>query len=138
MNEGKELKGVTTYTIDCKGKLSIRFFNPEIGEKLVLLHSREGDCIDVYQEKDFNNLAEKLVERVRTKNTRENRDLIRCLSIKYIDTKEVDSQKRIIIPKLALQKYNLSGEVVIAGNNKKLSIYSKEAYSEHIKKLLKQ
>ncbi len=137
MNEGRELKGVTTYTVDCKGKLSIRFFSPEIGEKLVLLHGRDGDCIDVYQEKDFNNVAEKLLERVKTKNTRENRDLIRCLSIKYIDTKEVDEQQRIIIPKYALQKYGLSGKVVIEGKNKKLSIYSKEAYSEHIKMLLK-
>ena len=137
MNEGRELKGVTTYIVDCKGKLSIRFFSPEIGEKLVLLHSREGDCIDVYQEKDFNALAEKLLDRVRQKNSKENRDLIRCLSIKYIDTKEVDKQKRIIIPKFALQKYGLSGKVVIEGKNKKLSIYSKEAYSNHIKKLLK-
>lgn len=133
MNEGRELKGTVTYKIGSNGKLSINYFNPIIGEKIVLLHSKDGDSIDIYHEKDFNALAESLLKRVREHNTKENRDLIRCLSIKYIDTKEVDSKKRIIIPKLALQKYNLKEEVVIVGRNKKLSIFSKESYKKIIK-----
>lgn len=135
MNDGKELRGTVTYNLDYKGRICIRNFRPIIGEKVVLLDSREGDCIDVYTEKDFEAKMERANALKKEMGAKFVRDLIRYISTKFIDSKEIDKQYRLQIPKKAIDKYNLSGETVIVGKVKKLSIYNKEAYKNYKKSL---
>lgn len=135
MNDGKELKGIVTQSIDYKGRITLRNFKPIIGERVILFDSRDGDCIDVYQEKDFEDIFNKIKALKDKCGAKFVRDAIRYFSVRVFDQKEIDKELRVQIPKKAVDKLGLKGKAVIVGKSNKLSIYSEEAYKNHIKVL---
>ncbi len=128
--------GVMPRKIDPKGRISIAHLKPikpNVGDKFVLLQSKEGDCIDMLDEKTYNQILVNLEEKKEEDGFSISDKIVLTYSANVLGYTEVDCQHRIFIPKFALDKMGFKDSVVILGKFNKISIYTKENYESYKK-----
>ena len=121
------LSGEYRHSIDLKGRIIIPSrIRDEMGSRIVITRGLDG-CLFGYNEKNWNQIMEKLNTLPFTK--RDARNFTRFMTSGAI-TLEFDKQGRINIPNYLNEYANLSRDVVIVGVINRIEIWSKEKWEE--------
>lgn len=118
--------GEYNHTIDIKGRIIVPAkFRSELGSEFVITVGLDG-CLFIYPQKEFDELATKLAQLPGTAQARKLQRYIMSSAACV----EVDKQGRILIP-IKLREYaGVDKDVVFAGVNNKIEIWSKDRWDE--------
>ena len=120
-----ELIGTFDKSFDSKGRIVIpSVMNPEEGDKLGIAYGADYEHLLLMTLKSFR----ELYKRLETANNKEILDqdpkLVEQMR-RLIGIVEVDSQRRIQVPKYALQRTGLGGNIIMVGQMTCLGVYKK-------------
>ena len=118
--------GEYNHSIDIKGRIIVPAkFRDELGGEFVITVGLDG-CLFIYTQNQFDELASKLGQLPGTAQARKLQRYIMSSAACV----EVDKQGRILIP-IKLREYAaLDKDVVFAGVNNKIEIWSKERWDD--------
>jgi MraZ protein len=119
--------GTFEHTLDAKGRLAIPAkLRNTLGEKAVLTRSPDR-CLVLYPMDEWNRLTQQLSQLSRAdRNARDLRHFI----FGGASECEIDAQGRIIVPAMLREYATLEGDVVTAGMDTYIEIWSKAAWEE--------
>ena len=121
------LSGEYRHSIDLKGRIIIPSkIRDEMGSKIVITRGLDG-CLFGYNEKNWNQIMEKLNTLPFTK--RDARNFTRFMTSGAI-TLEFDKQGRVNIPNYLNEYASLTKDVVIVGVINRIEIWSKDKWEE--------
>ena len=126
--------GSFKYSIDSKGRVSIpakmrKFVDPKSNDAFVMTRGTN-KCIDVYPM----NLWEELVQRkLNQLNSFEPKDaMFLRMFLQQAAEDKLDSQSRLLIPKNLIEYAEISKEVLILGNIKKIELWNPQNYEDYL------
>lgn len=123
--------GEYTYSIDEKKRLAIPAkFRKLLGKKAVITRGLD-QCLFLYSEKEWNNLAQKLSKLPLSQA--DARGFVRLMLAGAMDAK-LDNLGRILIPDYLKEYASLKKKVVIAGVFNRIEIWDEEKWLEYKKK----
>jgi MraZ protein len=121
--------GEYRHTLDAKGRLAIPArFRTELEEGLVVTRGLD-TCLHIYPESQWLPLAERL------SSLPMNQPAVRVLRRNFFTgafSSNMDKQGRILIPQALREYAKLDGEVVVAGLNTYIEIWSSELWQEEL------
>ena len=121
--------GEYRHSIDAKGRLAIPArFRGELGEGLVVTRGLDR-CLSIYPQSEWEPLAERL------SSLPVSEPAVRALRRTFFTGAfacEMDKQGRILIPSALREYAGLDGEVVIAGLNTYIEIWSGENWEQEL------
>lgn len=127
--------GSFKYSIDSKGRVSIpakmrKFVDPKNNDAFVMTRGTN-KCIDVYPM----NLWEELVQnKLNQLNSFEPKDaMFLRMFLQQAAEDKLDSQSRLLIPKNLIDYAEISKEVLILGNIKKIELWNPKNYEDYLK-----
>lgn len=120
--------GEYQHTIDDKGRLAVPAkFRNELSKGAVVTRGLD-NCLFLYPQKDWEELAEKLSKLpISKKNTRA---FARLMLAGAMDC-EIDKQGRIILPDYLRKYANVTKKVVVAGLYNRLEIWDEETWNKY-------
>ena len=119
--------GEYNHTIDPKGRLIIPSkFRDLLGDEFIVTKGLDG-CLWVYPKNEWQDLEEKLSKL--PLNNKSARKITRFL-VSGATTCELDKQGRILLPQVLREFGQLEKDVVLAGNLKRVEIWSKANWTE--------
>ena len=128
------LIGSFKYSIDSKGRVSIpakmrKFVDPKSNDAFVMTRGTN-KCIDVYPM----NLWEELVQsKLNQLNSFEPKDaMFLRMFLQQAAEDKLDSQSRLLIPKNLIEYAEISKEVLILGNIKKIELWNPQNYEDYL------
>ena len=126
--------GSFKYSIDSKGRVSIpakmrKFVDPKSNDAFVMTRGTN-KCIDVYPM----NLWEELVQsKLNQLNSFEPKDaMFLRMFLQQAAEDKLDSQSRLLIPKNLIEYAEISKEVLILGNIKKIELWNPQNYEDYL------
>jgi MraZ protein len=127
--------GSFKYSIDSKGRVSIpakmrKFVDPKSNDAFVMTRGTN-KCIDVYPM----NLWEELVQsKLNQLNSFEPKDaMFLRMFLQQAAEDKLDTQSRLLIPKNLIEYAEISKEVLILGNIKKIELWNPKNYEDYLK-----
>lgn len=127
--------GSFKYSIDSKSRVSIpakmrKFVDPKNNDAFVMTRGTN-KCIDVYPM----NLWEELVQnKLNQLNSFEPKDaMFLRMFLQQAAEDKLDSQSRLLIPKNLIDYAEISKEVLILGNIKKIELWNPKNYEDYLK-----
>ena len=127
--------GSFKYSIDSKGRVSIpakmrKFVDPKSNDAFVMTRGTN-KCIDVYPM----NLWEELVQsKLNQLNSFEPKDaMFLRMFLQQAAEDKLDTQSRLLIPKNLIEYAEISKEVLILGNIKKIELWNPQNYEDYLK-----
>ena len=118
--------GEYNHTIDAKGRIIVPSkLREELGEVFVVTRGLDG-CLFVYPDCEWKNFVEKLKD---LPGTMQARKLQRAFLASAVYC-EIDKQGRVLIPSNLREHAGLEKDVVFAGLNQKIEVWSKERWDE--------
>lgn len=116
--------GEFRHSIDAKKRLFIPAkFREELGETFVIVKLLRGECLRIYSLKEW----DKYLEPIRALARKESDKILNNLSRHAIQVSP-DSQGRVVISSLLVEKANIEKNVVILGCSDYAEIWSETAY----------
>ncbi len=126
--------GSFKYSIDSKGRVSIpakmrKFVDPKSNDAFVMTRGTN-KCIDVYPM----NLWEELVQsKLNQLNSFEPKDaMFLRMFLQQAAEDKLDTQSRLLIPKNLIDYAEISKEVLILGNIKKIELWNPQNYEDYL------
>ena len=128
------LIGEYRHTLDDKKRISLPVkFRKELGKKVVITHGLD-NCLFIYTEKEWNNIAPKLSGL--SMGQSESRGFNRYMLAGASEV-TVDSVGRILIPDYLRKAANISQKVVFAGVYSRLEVWDEKTWDKYKEQVLK-
>lgn len=118
--------GEYNHTIDAKGRIIVPSkLREELGKVFVITRGLDG-CLFVYPDEEWKNFVDKLKDLPGTKQARK----LQRAFLAAAAYCEIDKQGRVLIPANLREYAGLDKDVVFAGVNQKIEVWSKTKWDE--------
>lgn len=118
--------GEYNHTIDAKGRIIVPSkLREELGEVFVITRGLDG-CLFVYPDEEWKKFVDKLKDLPGTKQARK----LQRAFLAAAAYCEIDKQGRVLIPANLREYAGLDKDVVFAGVNQKIEVWSKTKWDE--------